>query len=493
MKAHLLYPDADLDARRMPPPLADELVTDLELGLLLDAMAAGDAFLRGTAETVLLAALTDPDTIAYRQAVLADCLRAPDAVRTLYALAVEALDRERRLFGGFLHSPGTVLQRAVMSLELFVDVLRRLRATTRQHADGFRSPGLTAFSRMLEDELGDDYFRLVGDHLDRLRFRGGVLVSARLGPGNRGEGYVLRSPHEERGWLSRLGLDRTGLTMRISDRDEAGARAVSELRDQGVSLVARALGNSAQHILDFFRQLRAETGFYVACLNVHEALSRTGRPVCFPTPTCAAGVLTGGGVYDPCLALATGGPVVGNDVESGGRRLVVVTGANQGGKSTFLRSVGLAQLMMQAGMFVPATSFQSSVCDGVFTHFKREEDTAMVSGKLDEELRRMSDVVDRLTSRSMLLCNESFATTNEREGSEIARQVVQAMLESGVRVVFVTHLYDLAQGWYRQDGDQALFLRAERQEDGTRTYVLAEGEPLPTSFGPDLYERVFGG
>jgi DNA mismatch repair ATPase MutS len=143
-------------------------------------------------------------------------------------------------------------------------------------------------------------------------------------------------------------------------------------------------------------------------------------------------------------------------------------------------------------MFVPATSFHSSVCDGVFTHFKRDEDTSMVSGKLDEELRRMSDVVDRLTPTSMVLCNESFAATNEREGSEIARQVVRAMLESGVRLVFVTHLYDLAQGWYRQDGDQALFLRAERQEDGTRTYVLAEGEPLPTSFGPDLYEQVFG-
>jgi DNA mismatch repair ATPase MutS len=112
---------------------------------------------------------------------------------------------------------------------------------------------------------------------------------------------------------------------------------------------------------------------------------------------------------------------------------------------------------------------------------------------VDEELRRMSDVVDRLTPTSTVLCNESFAATNESEGSEIARQVVRAMLEWGVRVVFVTHLYDLAPGWYRHDGDQALFLRAERQADGTRTYVLTEGKPLPTSFGPDLYERVFGG
>ncbi len=70
--------------------------------------------------------------------------------------------------------------------------------------------------------------------------------------------------------------------------------------------------------------------------------------------------------------------------------LVMITGANQGGKSTFLRSIGLAQLMMQCGMFVPAESLSSNVCDGIFINFKREEDATMKCGKLDEELSRMS-------------------------------------------------------------------------------------------------------
>ena len=87
--------------------------------------------------------------------------------------------------------------------------------------------------------------------------------------------------------------------------------------------------------------------------------------------------------------------VVGNDVNADDKDLVIITGANQGGKSTFLRSLGLAQLMMQCGMFVPAESFCANVCDGIFTHYKREEDVTMKSGKLDEELSRMSDIVDR--------------------------------------------------------------------------------------------------
>ncbi len=87
---------------------------------------------------------------------------------------------------------------------------------------------------------------------------------------------------------------------------------------------------------------------------------------------------------------------------------------------------------------------------------------------------------------------ESCAATNEREGSEIARQVVRALMEEGVKVFFVTHLFDLVNGFYLQELDAALFLRAERLADGRRTFRLSEGEPLPTSFGGDSYRRIFG-
>ena len=169
----------------------------------------------------------------------------------------------------------------------------------------------------------------------------------------------------------------------------------------------------------------------------------------------------------------------------------MITGANQGGKSTLLRSLGVAQLMMQSGMFVGAQSLRASVCAGVFTHYKREEDATMESGKLDEELRRMSEIADRIGPHCLLLCNESFASTNEREGSEIARQVVRAMLDKQVRVLLVTHMYDLAHSFHAQQLDTALFLRAEREPDGRRTFKVLEGEPLPTSYGEDSYRRIF--
>jgi DNA mismatch repair ATPase MutS len=184
--------------------------------------------------------------------------------------------------------------------------------------------------------------------------------------------------------------------------------------------------------------------------------------------------------------------VVGNDLEAAGKDLVIITGANQGGKSTFLRSIGLAQVMMQSGIFVPAESFSANVCAALFTHYKRKEDASMKSGKLDEELSRMSAIIDMITPNAMVLLNESFAATNEREGSEIARQIVSALVERRVEVFFVTHLYEFAHGFYQQRKGNVLFLRADRQADGRRTFKLIEGEPLQTSFGEDVYHKVFG-
>jgi DNA mismatch repair ATPase MutS len=216
---------------------------------------------------------------------------------------------------------------------------------------------------------------------------------------------------------------------------------VQEMKDRGLNSVANTLAQSTDHIDHFFQMLRTELAFYDSCLNLSEQLDRLNEPVCFPTPLPASERSHSfDGLYDICLALTVQKAVVGNEAQAVGKDLILITGANQGGKSTFLRSIGQAQLMMQCGMFVPARSFGANLCEGLFTQFKREEDSAMESGKLDEELGRMSAIVNRLRPDAMLLFNESFAATNEREGAEIVRQITLALLESHVKVFFVTHL-----------------------------------------------------
>jgi DNA mismatch repair ATPase MutS len=274
----------------------------------------------------------------------------------------------------------------------------------------------------------------------------------------------------------------------------AGAEALGALSGRGIAQAAGAVGESAEHIVGYFAQLRAELGFLLGCLNLHDALAAKGEPTCLPEPVPAGTpALSARGLYDACLSLALGpARAIGSDVEADGKRLVVITGANRGGKSTFLRSLGLAQLLLQAGMFVPAESFRADVRDGLFTHFKREEDAGLRSGKLDEELGRMSAIVDQARPGSLVLLNESFASTNEREGSEIGRQIVRALLEAGIKVGYVTHMYDLASSLDAERDGKAAFLRAERLVDGRRTFRIVPGEPLPTSHGQDIYRRIFG-
>jgi hypothetical protein len=495
MKVHLMHTDQDFDMNAELPANELALTEDLGLGTLFEAMARGDEFLFEVARRAVLSSLASPEEIGYRQRILQDCLAHPAVIRQIYDLAVEAAAGSKKIYRGVMsQSPDSVLRWSLEMLQLFTGILRRLRRIADEHAGGFRSEGFAALFSMLSRELRDDYFDAVDEHLRRLRFRDGVLVSAELGKGNKGVRYVLRKADRvKQGWRSRMsGNSRPTFTLKIDPRDESGHKTLAELRGRGINLAANALAQSADHVLSFLVQLRYELGFYVGCLTVHEQLAQKGEPLCFPVPRTAADLaLSFRGLYDVCLSLRLADRAVGNDVSADGRSLVMITGANQGGKSTFLRSIGLAQLMMQCGMFVGAESFSGSVCERLFTHYRREEDSTMESGKLDEELSRMSEIADSVVPYSMVLFNESFAATNEREGSEIARQITRALLESGIRIFFVTHLFDLACSLEQRAARAALFLRAERQADGQRTFRLAEGAPLPTSYGPDLYDRIF--
>jgi len=350
------------------------------------------------------------------------------------------------------------------------------------------------FFAMIQQELDDEYLTVVANHLKALEFRDGVLISAEVGKGNEGANYVLRKPNKDgRPWIQRLVSTRSPVySYKIHPRDEHGARALSELKDRGLNQVANAVAQSAEHVEGFLNTLRLELAFYIGCLNLAEQLAHLEEPISFPEPAPAGERrLSCQEMYDVTLALTMQRKVVGNDIAADGKDLVIITGANQGGKSTFLRSVGLAQLMMQCGMFVPAESFSANLCRGLFTHYKREEDASMQSGKLDEELGRMSAIVDALTPDALVLFNESFAATNEHEGSEIARQIVSALLERRVKVFFVTHLYEFARGFFDKQMENVLSLRAERKPSGERTFKLMEEAPLPTSYGPDLYHRIF--
>lgn len=495
MKVLLMHPERDFDPD-VEPAQAATLVQDLELDTLCRAMAAGDDFLLAIARPALLQSLTNVDAIRWRQEVLADCAAHPDAVEALYQLAVDTLAEERKHFYFDYSRPSGHLTQGTDTLGRCHARLRALRQIADEQLQaGFRSRGFLQLFGALRAQLDDAYLERIAAQLQELHFKYGLLASAGLGRGNKGSDFVLHEvPRARRGhWRHWLMHQPETRAFEIAPRDDAGTTALGEVRDQALQVAADAVSQAASQVLAFFRQLQVELAFYRGALRLQAALQGLGMGVCQPRPQAmGAHGWQATGLYDPCLCLTQGSAVDGNDLAGAGASLVFVTGANQGGKSTFLRSLGVAQLLMQAGLFVPAQDFAANVCSGVFSHYKREEDAGMASGKFDEELVRMDRIVDHLEPGALILFNESFAATNEHEGAAIAAEILDVLLQKQVKVVFVTHFYELPLAFAESGRSDVLFLAAERTGDGRRTHRIRPGRPSRTAHGRDLYARIFG-
>ena len=326
MKAHLLYEAQDFDFGAGLPAGHEDLIQDLELTTLLQAMAAGDEFLFDVSQRMLLTSLHDPEAIRYRQRVLADCLAQPGVIREMYAVAAGALQDKRHLwaqYGGTYQNPSSNLSGAVSYLEAYVARLRQLRRIADDHAGKFRSDGLRTLFATLHRELDDEYFQEISDHLKQLRFRAEVLISAELDRDNSGIGFVLRAPGDaRRRWTDRLGIGpRSTYSFTIAPRDQAGGQILEDLTSRGVNLVANAAAQSADHIRSYFTMLRAELGFYVSCLNLADRLAAKGAPATVPDPAQPSSLaFSCTDLRDTCLELQSADPVTGNDVQATGSR-----------------------------------------------------------------------------------------------------------------------------------------------------------------------------
>ena len=207
MKAFLMFKGRDFDLQQELPWNAEILEQDLELTTLFNVMAGGDKFLFEVARSAVLSATyTDVDTVLYRQDILKDCLKRPFVIRGLYNMSIRAIQKAKEhSWGRSSRYPDAILRSSVDTLEGLILILKELRNVAEVHAGEFESAGLTKLLATLRAELNDEYFATIRAHLQRLKFRDGVLISARLGKGNKGASYILRKSAPGRwDWLKRI-------------------------------------------------------------------------------------------------------------------------------------------------------------------------------------------------------------------------------------------------------------------------------------------------
>jgi DNA mismatch repair ATPase MutS len=500
MKPFLLYEQNDGKMRKKVANKT-ELLQDLNLHIIFKAMAQNDNFLYNTVESVMLNSLTETSTILYRQNMLKDCMDHQSTIHQFYVIASMAL-KEAAYYREF-NQPSYArivpaserVQKSLGLLELLIVKLEELKALSGLTAQAFQSKGLITFCSRQAALITDEFLMKVKEHIEDLQLLskdGKIVISSKAGQGMKGNDHILRKITNSPSVTSSKKVLRKTTESNIIYLDNISiANSAREIADAGLIHILRVINLFTESILGFFEELRYEIGFYVGCINLYHVLSEIDVSVCFPIPEdFNKEALVFDGLCDPSMAISERKRLVNNDLDASGKRLLIITGANQGGKSTFLRSIGVSQIFMQCGLFVPASFYRANVCENIYTHFTREEDACMNSGKLDEELLRMNNIINDITPNSLLLMNESFAATTERDGSKIAGDIITALYELDIKVLYVTHLFEFSNNIYNLDLEKAIFLRAERSDNGSRSYIIKSGEPLQTSYGEDLFKSV---
>ncbi len=204
----------------------------------------------------------------------------------------------------------------------------------------------------------------------------------------------------------------------------------------------------ASYLDQTIRVFDREVQFYAAYLAFIAPMRKAGLEFCYPDVSAESKQISVHGCFDLALAAKLrfkAAAVVPNDFDlAGGERIFVVTGPNQGGKTTFARTFGQLHHLASLGYPVPAREATLFLPDRIFTHFEREEDLATLHGKFEDELVRIRDVLDQATGNSVVVMNESFASTTLRDAARVGERVLDRMTRLGLLGVYVTFVDELA-------------------------------------------------
>lgn len=209
-----------------------------------------------------------------------------------------------------------------------------------------------------------------------------------------------------------------------------------------------------------------ELQFLGVGLALAERLRAAGLPACWPEVSETDQTIELRSACDPALALLHR-EVVGNDVVlAPHERIAVVTGPNQGGKTTFARMIGAIAHLAALGFPVPAERARLPLPDAVLTHVGRAEDLADLRGALEDDLLRLRAILDAATPDSLVILNELFSSTTVADAAELSRATLARLQATGCRCIWVTFLTELA----REPGVVSLVSQVDPADPTVRTF-----------------------
>ncbi|MDT3396855.1 hypothetical protein RKE29_09395 [Streptomyces sp. B1866] len=469
-------------SRDRPGPPPETAAPDHFADLNLDQIAAAVTRAGGCPASYLHRPLRDEHAVRFRQEVFRD-LEDPRVRQEAERFTTAVAHTRRRLdrVGQLRHPP----QAHRRLLEILLDHADAVTAFAAGLAQApVASPGLLA----LRDDLAAyvrrpdfhqpcDQARRLRDRLAAVRFdlllRDGKVTVARPDPEARPD-YAERvlalferfrhgPPADPRpGPAADPGLDQV----------EAGVLdLVVQLCPGLFAEVAAFCDGHRDLVSDEIARLDRELRFYLGYLAYLAPVRAAGLPVCYPAVSATDKAFLGRQVYDLALAAelaARGGRVVPNDVHlSGAERILVVSGPNQGGKTTLSRTFGQLHHLAALGCPVPGREVRVFLADRILTHYERAEDPGDLVSKLEDELLRMRAILQRATPDSVVILNEVFTSTTTADARTLSRAVLAEITRLDALCLWVSFLDELS----RYNDKTVSMVSTVAADDGaTRTY-----------------------
>jgi len=486
----LLYPAGSFSASWAGfSELSPAVWHDLGLDQIVSAFT-GNRDHQKEIQKILVRLIHDPEVLHYRQDILDDLWQHPQLVDQFAALlpVIESLTSfsyhlEREKGQNLLHEVTWRLG----ELQNIIDCLEGLGTMLLEVKDTLASQGL---QRLLEAVLqirATPVYRNLAQELPELLAAMRVCASITIGinldiqlrPFEATLLSINDKPFTGQSLLTKLfglGKENVGLAPLHSipqgqdqghdvhvSRNSGWALApmlvplfadLSKVLEKSTRPVVNRLKQYAEFQSKLFNNLRPGLVFYLSAVRFLRNLQAQGLPVCRPSIVALEERLCRvQDAYNVNLAFQRGShsreqnppaPTQVNDIEIGpGGQILILTGPNQGGKTTYMVGVGLVQVLAQVGCFVPGKQAQISPVDNIFTHFPVEEKPDTETGRFGEEALRLGKIFEQVTRHSLVLLNESLSSTGFTEGLYLAQDVVRILRRIGARAIYSTHLYEL--------------------------------------------------
>lgn len=434
---------------------APDYFRDLNLAQVVDAITANRK--EYNLKPFFYHRLTDPTAVAYRQEILR-ALENETAFQSIKSFAAQMRRMREHLAVADKASYKYEKEAWFLdSAETYCEAVKRLLDDLSAHTPAAR--GLAAFRTYLAQYVDSDHFKTLTLEAQTLTTGLSAIRYCLLIQGN---GITVRNYEAEIDYST--AVEETFAMFRQGTvKDYRAKFAVSSGLNHVEAMVldrvaqlnpdvflaldefyTRNRSYPEKTILDFDREIQ----FYVAWLEYAETFKRAGLKFCYPQVSNICKEVSSRDGFDLGLAarlIQEGAAVVRNDFDlSGEERMFVVTGPNQGGKTTFARTFGQLHHLASLGCSVPAREARLFLADQICTHFEREENIATLRGKLQDDLFTIHNMLGRATPNSIIIINEIFSSTTLSDSLYLSRNILESITQLDLLCVCVTFLDEIA-------------------------------------------------